>query len=780
MSIVKRASHIEPFDGEKLNARVQRAFEGLSISPDEFLDSVKYTLPAQIKAEDLEDLLARTAASLSVDHPDFTRVAARIYTDSMHKKTPPSFSEATRRLYAHRYNGQACPLVSSTQHRLVAAHADALDAAIRPERDSDLTYFGLRTLARAYLLASNDKAELFETPQYLFMRVAVAVNVVGDELDLEGALRSYDLFSRLVYTHATPTLFNAGTPKEQLSSCFLLTMKSDSIEGIFDTLHDCARISKYAGGIGLSVSQIRGTNSYIRGTNGHSNGLVPMLRVFNDTARYIDQGGGKRKGSFAIYLEPWHTDVLEFLELRLPTGKEEARCRDLFLAMFVNDIFMERVRADATWSLFCPDRCPGLVDAYGDEFSRLYMRYEKEGRASKTVKAQDVWMKILTSQVETGTPYMLFKNACNAKSNQKNLGTIRSSNLCCEVVEYSSDTETAVCNLASISLPKLVKPDRTFDFAQLEAVVRVIVTNLNRVIDRNMYPIPSAKRSNTRHRPVGIGVQALADALIAMRIVYDSPEGIQTDRDIFETIYYAAISASCDLAAESSPYETFPGSPMSEGLFQFDLWNETEAVYASGRYGRAKWEALKARVKEKGVRNSLLVAPMPTATTSQILGNFTESFQPLPSVLYQRRTLSGDFVLCHPQFIRDMIDRGKWDRKMLSKIEFNNGTLDGIDGIPDDVRRLYRSCWEMKQRFVVDHSVARGPFICQSQSMNIFMENPTSAKLTALHFYTWSHGLKTGMYYLRSQSKTHTIKFGAESGSSSRGASLEECETCGS
>ena len=773
--MTKRNGRTEAFDEGKFKAVLSKFADGLDhVDTDELCAKTVQSMPDQIDTDEILRHLAATAASYAVDHPDYDRLAARAFAAHLHKRAPATFSDAVAKAYAHTYEGNPCPLVSSTLYKAVMGNAEVLDRMVVPSRDSRLTYFGQRTLLRAYLLQSNDKANLFETPQYMFLRLAVFLHT-GEDDDtpgperLEGVRKTYEAMSTLKYTHATPTLFNAGTPRPQLSSCFLLAMKDDSIEGIFDTIHQCAKISKLAGGIGISTSNIRASGSYIRGTNGHSNGLTPMLRVLNNVSRYIDQGGGKRKGSIAVYLEPWHADIEEFLELRLVTGKEEARARDLFYALWISDLFMDRVRNNEKWSLFCPDKAPGLNDVYGKAFVDLYTNYEKEKRYVRRVNAQDLWLKLLVSQVETGVPYMLYKDACNEKSNQKNLGTIKSSNLCTEVVEYSSKDEVAVCNLASLSLPAFVGEDRCFDYADFHATVKLATKNLNRVIDRNMYPVEEAQRSNERHRPIGLGVQGLADCLIKMHVSYDSAEGIAVDRKIFEVMYHAAMEASWELAVVKGAYETFPGSPTSKGTFQFDLWGETEKVYAEGFYGKDEWDQLKAKVVKDGIRNSLLVAPMPTATTSQIMGNFTESFSPLPSVLYQRRTLSGDFVLSHPQFIREMVEAGLWNKTMQAVVQKARGCVEHIPKIPETIRRRYRSCWGMSQKWVIDHAAARGPFICQSQSMNVFMEEPTTGKLTSLHFYAHKKRLKTGMYYLRSQAKAKTIQFG-----------VEECESCGS
>lgn len=615
-------------------------------------------------------------------------------------------------------------------------------------------YFGFKTLERSYLLKMD--GIISERPQHLFMRVALGIH--GEDLD--SAFETYDLMSQKFFTHATPTLFNSGTPRPQLSSCFLLTMKGDSIDGIYDTLKQCASISKFAGGIGLSIHNIRATGSYIGGTNGSSNGIVPMLRVFNDTARYVDQGGGKRKGSFAIYLEPWHDDVFEFLELKKNHGKEEARARDLFYAMWVPDLFMKRVEANGDWSTFCPNEAPGLADCHGAEFEALYTKYERDGKARRTVKAQKLWFAILQSQIETGTPYMLYKDACNAKSNQQNLGTIKSSNLCTEILEYTSPDEVAVCNLASIALPMFVRvskndkgevTSREFDFEELVRITKVVTRNLNKVIDVNYYPVEEARRSNMRHRPIGIGVQGLADAMCLMRLPFDSPAARQLNKDIFEAIYFGAVSASNEIAQKEGPYETFKGSPASEGRLQFDLWG----VKPSSRFD---WDGLKAEVVKTGIRNSLMVAPMPTASTAQIMGN-NEGIEPFTSNIYSRRVLAGEFTIVNKHMLRDLVERGLWTKGIRNQIMRDRGSIQAVSEIPAELKALYKTVWEIKQRVIIDMAADRGAYICQSQSLNIHMGAPTIRKLTSMHFHAWKSGLKTGMYYLRTKPKAHAIQF---------------------
>ncbi|MEN9413889.1 MAG: ribonucleoside-diphosphate reductase, alpha subunit, partial [Bacteroidota bacterium] len=695
---------------------------------------------------ELDNLAAETAATMATIHPDYALLAARIAVSNLHKETDKSFSRVVNALYHYidPKTGDRAGLISDDIQHLVQQHKERLDAAIIYDRDFEFDYFGFKTLERSYLLRMNGK--VVERPQHLFMRVAVGVH--GSDID--AAIETYNLMSERWFIHATPTLFNAGTPKPQLSSCFLLSMTEDSINGIFETLQRCALISQSAGGIGLSIHNVRATGSYIKGTGGTSNGVIPMLRVFNDAARYVDQGGGKRKGAFAVYLEPWHADVFEFLELKKNHGKEELRARDLFYALWISDLFMERVKSDSDWSLFCPNEAPGLYDVYGEKFEALYHQYEQEGRARKTVKARDLWTAILESQVETGTPYILYKDAANRKSNQQNLGTIRSSNLCTEIIEYTAPDEVAVCNLASLALPKYVVNGQ-FDFDKLVEITRVVTRNLNKVIDINYYPIPEARNSNMRHRPIGLGVQGLADAFILCGMAFDSEEARQLNKDIFEAMYFAAVTESCDLAEKSGAYETFQGSPMSKGLFQFDLWDVTPS-------GRWDWASLRERVKKHGLRNSLLVAPMPTASTSQILGN-NECFEPYTSNLYTRRTLAGEHIVVNKHLMRDLVRLGLWNDEMREAIMAANGSIQGIEVIPQNIRDIYKTAYEISQKVIIDMSADRGAFICQSQSLNVFMEAPTFAKLSSMHFYAWQKGLKTGMYYLRSKAATDPIKF---------------------
>jgi ribonucleoside-diphosphate reductase alpha chain len=665
---------------------------------------------------------------------------------NLHKNTRKSFSETMKVLYDYidPHTGEKAGLLADDVYQIITENAELLDSSIIYDRDFNYDYFGFKTLERSYLLRIN--GEVAERPQQMLMRVSIGIH----KEDLEAAIETYNRMSEGWFTHATPTLFNAGTPKPQMSSCFLLTMKGDSIPGIYDTLKQCAQISQSAGGIGLSIHHIRAKGSYIRGTNGTSNGIVPMLRVFNDTARYVDQGGGKRKGSFAIYIEPWHADIFDFLELRKNHGKEEMRARDLFYALWIPDLFMKRVEENGTWTLMCPNECPGLADVHSEAFEKLYIQYEKEGKGRKTIKAQELWFKILESQIETGTPYMLYKDAANSKSNQKNLGTIKSSNLCTEIIEYTSPDEVAVCNLASIALPKFVN-EGVFDHEELFEVAYQVTKNLNRIIDNNYYPTPEARRSNMRHRPIGIGVQGLADAFVMLRYPFESAEARKLNRDIFETIYYAALTASKDLAKADGPYETYQGSPISQGIFQFDMWNETPS-------DRWEWNVLREEISKYGVRNSLLLAPMPTASTAQILGN-NECFEPYTSNIYTRRVLSGEFVVVNKHLLKDLVKMGIWNEEVRTKLIAANGSVQHIPEIPENLKLLYKTAWEISQKTVIDMAADRGAFICQSQSLNIFMENANFAKLTSMHFYGWKKGLKTGMYYLRTKAAADAIKF---------------------
>ena len=750
MYVVKRDGRRETILFDKITSRIEKLCYGLNrdyVQPVEVAKKVIVGMYDGIATTRLDELAAETAASLTAMHPDYALLAARIAISNLHKETLKSFSETMKALYHYidPATGQKAPLLADEVMQVVNQNAEQLDSAIIYSRDYDYDYFGFKTLERSYLLKMNGKVA--ERPQHLLMRVAVGIH----QSDIAAAIKTYELMSEKWYTHATPTLFNAGTPKPQLSSCFLLSLKEDSIDGIYDTLKQTAKISQSAGGIGLSIHNVRATGSYIRGTNGTSNGVVPMLRVFNDTARYVDQGGGKRKGSFAIYLEPWHADIFDFLDLKKNHGKEELRARDLFFALWIPDLFMKRVEENGKWSLFCPNEAPGLHDCWGEEFEALYRRYEQEDRARKTVDAQELWFAILESQIETGTPYMLYKDAANRKSNQQNLGTIRSSNLCTEIIEYTSADEVAVCNLASVALPRFVTSDLQFDHQKLYEITYTVTRNLNKVIDVNYYPVEEARRSNMRHRPIGIGVQGLADVFILMRHPFESPEARKLNREIFETLYFASMSASCDMAREEGAYESYAGSPLSRGMFQFDLWGVTPSK-------RWDWDELRARVAQYGARNSLLLAPMPTASTSQILGN-NECFEPYTSNIYSRRVLSGEFVVVNKHLLHDLVSEGLWNLALKDKIVAANGSVQNIKEIPEHLRELYRTAWEIKQKTIIDMAADRGAFICQSQSMNVFMTDVNFAKLTSMHFYAWKAGLKTGMYYLRTKAAAQAVKF---------------------
>lgn len=748
MYVVKRDGRKEAVKFDKITARIVKMCYGLDplVSPEMVAMKVIEGLFDGVATTDLDNLAAEVAASKTIDHPDYALLASRIAVSNMHKDTKKSFSDVIYDLYHYLdpKTGQSASLIADDVYQIVMENKEVLDSSIIYDRDFRYDYFGFKTLERSYLLRMHGRVA--ERPQHMLMRVAVGIH----KNDIESAIKTYNLMSEGWFTHATPTLFNAGTPKPQMSSCFLLTMKEDSIEGIYDTLKSCAQISQSAGGIGLSIHDIRAKGSYIKGTNGTSNGIVPMLRVYNDTARYVDQGGGKRKGSFAIYLEPWHADVFDFLDLKKNHGKEEQRARDLFYAMWTPDLFMKRVEENGDWTLMCPNECPGLSDTYGDEFEALYEKYEREGRGRKTIKAQDLWFKILESQIETGTPYMLYKDAANKKSNQKNLGVIKSSNLCTEIMEYTAPDEVAVCNLASLALPKFVE-DGQFDHNKLFEVTYQATINLNRIIDYNFYPVPEARNSNMRHRPIGLGVQGLADAYILMRFPFDSPEAAQLNKDIFETIYYASMTASKDLAKVEGPYETFKGSPVSQGIFQFDMWG----VQPSSRW---EWDVLREEVMTHGVRNSLLLAPMPTASTAQILGN-NECFEPYTSNIYTRRVLSGEFIIVNKHLLRDLVKEGLWNAEMRQKLMASNGSVQKIEEIPQELKDLYKTAWEISQKVIIEQAADRGAYICQSQSLNIFMENANFGKLTSMHFYGWKKGLKTGMYYLRTKAATDAIKF---------------------
>ncbi len=749
MQVIKRSGKNESVHFDKVTSRIMKLSYGLQLKSEDIIEIAKKVVAGiynNVTTTQLDNLAAETSASFTTRHPDFAVLAARIAVSNLHKNTKKSFSETAELLYNYidPKTGLAAPLLSEEVYQIIKDNQDLLDASIIYERDYHFDFFGFKTLEKSYLLKLHDK--IVERPQHLFMRVALGIH----KTDVDAAIETYNLMSEKWFIHATPTLFNSGTPKPQMSSCFLLSMKDDSIPGIYDTLKDCALISQSAGGIGLNIHNIRSTGSYIKGTNGTSNGIIPMLRVFNDTARYVDQGGGKRKGAFAVYLEPWHADVFEFLELRKNHGKEEMRARDLFLALWIPDLFMKRVEADGEWSLFSPNEAENLHTTHGAAFDVLYVKYEQEGKAKKTISARELWNAILESQIETGTPYILYKDAANSKSNQKNLGTIRCSNLCTEIIEYSDDKETAVCNLASLSLPRFVEGNK-FNFEKLVEVTKIVTRNLNKVIDGNYYPIPETKRSNTRHRPIGLGVQGLADVFMMLGLPFESEMAKLLNKNIFETIYYAAMVSSCELAKIDGAYETFKGSPLSEGKFQFDLWD----VEPSERYD---WEDLRKEVMEHGVRNSLLLAPMPTASTSQILGN-NECFEPYTSNIYNRRVLSGEFAVVNKHLLKDLGKLNLWNDNMKQRIIAANGSVQNIDEIPADLKEIYKTVWEIKQKSLIDMSADRGAFICQSQSLNLFVEQPNFAKLSSMHFYTWKKGLKTGMYYLRTKAAADAIKF---------------------
>ena len=750
MYVVKRDGHKEPVMFDKITDRIKKLCYGLN----DLVDAVKVAMRVieglydGVSTSELDNLAAETAASMTIAHPDYAQLAARIAISNLHSNTKKSFSETMNEMFHYvnpRTNLEA-PLLSEEVHKVIMENAEFLDSHIIYNRDFNYDYFGFKTLERSYLLRINGK--IVERPQHMLMRVSVGIHLD----DLKSVIETYDLMSKKFFTHATPTLFNSGTPKPQMSSCFLLAMKDDSIDGIYDTLKNTAKISQSAGGVGLSIHNVRATGSYIRGTNGTSNGIVPMLRVFNDTARYVDQGGGKRKGSFAIYIETWHADIFEFLDLKKNTGKEEMRARDLFFAMWTSDLFMKRVQEDGPWTLMCPNECPGLYDVHGEEFEKMYTDYEKAGKGRKTIKAHELWEKILESQIETGTPYMLYKDAANRKSNQKNLGTIRSSNLCTEIMEYTSKDEIAVCNLASLSLPMFVE-NKKFNHELLFSVTKRVTRNLNKVIDRNYYPVIEAENSNMRHRPIGLGVQGLADAFIMLRLPFTSDEAKKLNQEIFETLYFAAVTASMEMAKEEGPYSTFEGSPISQGEFQHNLWGMKDEELS----GRWDWASLRKEVMEHGVRNSLLVAPMPTASTSQILGN-NEAFEPYTSNIYTRRVLSGEFIVVNKHLLNDLVERGLWNETLKQELMRNNGSVQDLN-IPQDLKELYKTVWEMSMKDIIDMSRQRGYFVDQSQSLNLFMQNANYSKLTSMHFYAWQSGLKTGMYYLRTKAAVDAIKF---------------------
>ena len=751
MYVLKRDGRKEPIMFDKITARVRKLCYGLNdlVDPVKVAMRVIEGLYDGVTTSELDNLAAETAATMTTTHPDYALLAARISVSNLHKNTKKSFVETMTDLYTYvnPRTGKKAPLLADNVYKIIKDNAELLDSTIIYNRDFGYDYFGFKTLERSYLLKLN--GEIVERPQHMLMRVSVGIHLD----DLDAAIETYHLMSKKYFTHATPTLFNSGTPKPQMSSCFLLAMKDDSIDGIYDTLKQTAKISQSAGGIGLSIHNIRATGSYIAGTNGTSNGIVPMLRVFNDTARYVDQGGGKRKGSFAIYVEPWHADIFDFLNLKKNHGKEEMRARDLFYAMWIPDLFMRRVEEDTTWTLMCPNECPGLYDSHGEEFEKKYLEYEAENKGRKTIKARELWEKILESQIETGTPYMLYKDAANRKSNQKNLGTIRSSNLCTEILEYTSADEVAVCNLASIALPMFVK-DGGFDHQGLYDVTVRATKNLNKVIDRNYYPVKEAENSNFRHRPIGLGVQGLADTFIKLRMPFTSDEAKALNQEIFETLYFSALSASKDMAKEEGTYESYKGSPISKGEFQHNLWGIKDEELS----GRWDWASLRKDVKKHGVRNSLLVAPMPTASTSQILGN-NECFEPYTSNIYTRRVLSGEFIVVNKHLLEDLVNLGLWNEDLKQELMRANGSVQQLDNVPEEIKELYKTAWEMSMKDIIDMSRQRGYFIDQSQSLNLFMEGATMAKLTSMHFYAWKSGLKTGMYYLRTKSAVDAIKF---------------------
>ncbi len=756
MFVLKRDGRKEPVMFDKITARVRKMCYGLNklVDPVKVAMRVIEGLYDGVTTSELDNLAAEIAATMTVQHPDYARLAARIAVSNLHKNTKKTFSDVMMDLYnyVNPRTGKKAPLLSDKTYKVILDNSSKLDSTIIYNRDFSYDYFGFKTLERSYLLKIN--GEIAERPQHMLMRVAIGIH----QNDIEEAIETYELMSKKVFTHATPTLFNSGTPKPQMSSCFLLQIQDDSIDGIYDTLKQTAKISQSAGGIGLSIHNVRATGSYIRGTNGTSNGIVPMLKVYNDTARYVDQGGGKRKGSFAIYMEPWHADVFDFLDLRKNTGKEEMRARDLFYAMWIPDLFMKRVEEDGDWTLMCPNECPHLFDTYGDEFEKLYTGYEKVGKGRKTIKARNLWEKILEAQIETGNPYMLYKDSANRKSNQKNLGTIRSSNLCTEIMEYTAKDEVAVCNLASIAIPMFIeeneKGEKFFNHDRLFEVTKKITKNLDTVIDRNYYPVKEAENSNFRHRPIGLGIQGLADAFIMLRMPFTSDEAKKLNEEIFETIYFAAVTSSMEIAKVKEPYSTFKGSPMSQGEFQFNMWGISEDDLS----GRWDWKSLRKDVLENGVRNSLLVAPMPTASTSQILGN-NEAFEPYTSNIYTRRVLSGEFIVVNKHLLEDLVELGLWNNEMKEDIMRANGSIQHIDVIPQELKDLYKTVWEMSMKDIIDMSRQRGYFIDQSQSLNLFMQDANYSKLTSMHFYAWKSGLKTGMYYLRTKSAVNAIQF---------------------
>ena len=756
MYVVKRNGEREVVSFDKILQRIKKCGMevGIKINYTSLVMKVIDQLFDGISTTKIDELTAEQCASMASIHPDYNTLAGRIIVSNHHKNTNPLFSEVVCNLYEyHDKHNKSSPLVSRELYLIVNNNPN-YDNICDYDRDYLIDYFGFKTLERSYLMKINKT--IVERPQHMWLRVAIGIH--GD--NVEKVKETYELMSQKYFTHATPTLFNAGTPHPQLSSCYLIAMENDSIEGIYNTLKDCAMISKWAGGIGLHIHNVRASGSHIRGTNGSSNGIVPMLKVFNNTAKYVDQGGGKRNGSFAIYLEPWHADIEIFLQMRKNHGDEELKARDLFYALWIPDLFMERIKTDGTWTLMCPDECPGLSDVYGDEFNALYTKYETQGKGRRTVKARELWFQVLDAQMETGTPYLLYKDACNRKSNQKNVGIIKSSNLCTEVVQYSDDKETAVCNLASIALPSFVDNSSetiVFDYEKLHEITRVVTENLNRIIDINFYPTPKTERSNFRHRPIGIGVQGLADVFMMMNIPFHSEEAKQINRQIFETIYHGAIEKSCELARKEGPYETFDGSPASQGILQFDLWG----VNPNEQEQRYDWDGLKEKIKMFGLRNSLLVAPMPTASTSQILG-FNECIEPITSNIYNRRTLAGEFILANKYLMNDLIELDLWNEKIKNNIITNHGSIQHIEIIPQHIRDKYKTVWEIPMRHLIDMAADRGAYICQSQSLNLWLEDPNYSMLTSMHFYSWSKGLKTGIYYLRRRGRHHAQQFTIE------------------
>jgi ribonucleoside-diphosphate reductase subunit M1 len=767
MNVIKRDGRRVPVQFDKISSRLEKLAYGLDtkhVHPSAITQKIISGVYDGVTTVELDNLAAETAAYMTTIHPDYAVLAARVAISNLQKQTTKKFSEVIDKLYKYvdPKNGKHSPMISTETWEIVQKHADILDDAIHYDRDFSYNYFGFKTLERSYLLRLDGK--IAERPQHLIMRVSVGIH--GN--DIKSAIETYNFMSKRYFTHASPTLFNAGTPRNQMSSCFLVAMKEDSIDGIYDTLKQCALISKTAGGIGLHIHNIRSTGSYIAGTNGTSNGIIPMIRVFNNTARYVDQGGNKRPGAFALYLEPWHSDILDFIDIRKNHGKEEIRARDLFPALWIPDLFMKRVEENKEWTLFSPSEAPGLSDVYGDEFEELYTKYENENRGRKTIKAQKLWYSILEAQTETGTPFMLYKDACNKKSNQQNLGIIKSSNLCCEIVEYSSNDEVAVCNLASVALPAFIESDEKnswYNFEKLHEITKVVAKNLNKIIDKNYYPVPEAKTSNLRNRPIAVGVQGLADAFMMLRLPFDSPEAKELNIQIFETIYHAALEASIEMAQIEGSYESFEGSPASQGLLQFDLWGKKPTNLWD-------WDSIKDDIKRYGLRNSLLVAPMPTASTSQILG-YNECFEPYTSNIYSRRVLAGEFQIVNPYMLKDLVEMGLWNDSMKNHIISDNGSIQNLPNIPQEIKDLYKTVWEISQKSIIDMAADRGAYVDQSQSMNIHLKNPTMGKLTSMHFYGWKKGLKTGMYYLRTQAAAAAIQFTVDQ-NSAQSAGLTE------